>query len=184
MLTAGLHNSRGQVKSPHPVLKWSTWALMQAIPSFTVFEDRNVSNSGLRFGLQWQVTPISYSFNANKYVSKFNFFFIEPEKRFSGSFESFFEPEFATGEFKYAGIKRFMYKAGGRVVLPVAQRGEYLSFSLGAGYYNQQNNDGRNIGGVTYEAAVYSFFGMLGLKFNYNQNAPSKYNIGIYIKYF
>ncbi len=183
-MTAAAKSIPAQVKEPNPVLKWSSWAILQTIPSVTIFEDRNDANSRLRFGLEWQVTPISYSFNANKYVSNFNFFFIRPAKRFAGSVETFFEPEFATGDFKYAGIKRFMFKTGGRVVLPLAQRGEYLSFSLGAGYYNQRTDEGRNIGGATYEAGLYSFFGMLGLKFNYNQNAPSRYNVGIYIKYF
>ena len=77
-----------------------------------------------------------------------------------------------------------MFNTGARAIIPVFHSGEYLSFSLGTGYYQQKNNMDKIIDGITYEAAVYSFFGMLGLKFNYNINAPSKYSFGVYIKYF
>jgi len=173
-----------QIKSKNPVIKYGSWALLQAVPSPTFFEDRKDNNSKLKFGLEWQVIPVSYSFNTNKYLSKFNFFFIKPVKRFSGSVETFFEPAVVTGDFKYAGLKKFMFKAGARVVLPVTHRGEYLAVSLGSGYYRQTSIYDERIDGVTYEAAVYSFFGMLGLKFNYNQNAVSRYNFGLYFKYY
>jgi hypothetical protein len=173
-----------QLKSKNPLVKWGSWALLQAIPSPTYFEDRNESDSRLKFGLEWQVIPFSYSFNTNKYVSPVNFFFMKPSKRFSGSAEVFFEPSLVTGSFKYADLQKFMYKTGARIVLPVAQRGEYMAISFGAGYYSQKTNAGDIKGGVTYEAAVYSLFGMLGLKFNYNQNAPSRFNFGLYLKYY
>ena len=184
LILSGLTSTYSQLKSRNELLKWSTWAALQTVPSITFFEDRNENNSALKFGLQWQVIPFSYSFNANKYVSKLNFFFIQPVKRYSGSAELFFQPEYITGEFKYAGLKKFMFKSGARVVLPVFQKGEYLSFSLGAGYYNQRLVQNMNIDGITYEAAVYSFFGMLGLKLNYNQNAVSRYSFGLYFKYY
>jgi len=166
------------------VVKWTTWALLQALPTVSFFDDRNDNASRLKFGLEWQVTPLSYSFGTNKYVPRLNFFFINPVKRFSGSAELFYEPELVTGRFQYSGLQNFMFKTGGRVVIPVAQGGEYLSFSLGAGYYYQKQTNGNVVGGPTYECAVYSFFGMLGLKFDYNQNAVSRFNIGLYIKYY
>lgn len=173
-----------QLKDENPAIKWGSWALLQALPSPTFFEDRNESGSRLKFGFEWQVIPFSYSFNTNKYVSNFNFFHIKPSKRFSGSAEIFFEPSVILGNYKYADLKKFMYKTGARIVLPVAQRGEYFAFSLGAGYYSQKKNSGELVNGVTYEAAVYTLFGMAGLKFNYNQNAVSRYSIGLYIKYY
>lgn len=173
-----------QIKSKNPIIKYGTWVLLQAVPSPTYFEDRNSNNSKLKFGLEWQVIPVSYSFNSNKYLSKFNVFFINPVKRFSGSVETFFEPSVVIADFKHAELKKFMFKAGVRLVLPVAHRGEYLAVSLGTGYYRQTSIDDRKIDGVTYEAVVYSFFGMLGLKFNYNQNAVSRYNFGLYFKYY
>lgn len=177
-------SSNAQIKTRDPLLKWTTWAFLQAIPSPTYFEDRNGSNSRLKFGLEWQIIPFSYSFNMNKYVSQFNFFFINPVKRFTGSIESFFEPSITLGDFKYAALKKFMFKAGARVVLPVAEKGEYFAVSLGAGYYMQKKTNNEITDGITYEAGAYTLFGMLGLKFNYNQNAISRYNIGLYIKYY
>ena len=173
-----------QVKGLNPLLKWGSWALLQAIPSPSFFEDRNDTDSRLKFGLEWQVIPFSYSFNTNKYVSPVNFFFMKPSKRFSGSAELFFEPAYITGSFKYADLKKFMYKTGARIVLPIAQKGEYFAISFGAGYYSQKTNAGKLIDGVTYEGAIYTLFGMVGLKFNYNQNALSRYNFGLYVKYY
>ncbi len=184
LLFLSFNNVSSQVKSENGLLKWGTWALLQTIPSITYFEDRNENNNSYKFGLQWQVIPFSYSFNANKYLSRYNFFFILPVKRYAGSAELFFQPEYITGDFKYSDLKKFMYKSGVRAVFPISQKGEYLSFSLGAGYYNQRTNENKIIDGITYEAAIYSFFGMLGLKFNYNQNAASRLNFGLYIKYF
>jgi hypothetical protein len=173
-----------QLKDENPLVKWGSWALLQALPSPTFFEDRNNSEARFKFGLEWQVIPFSYSFNSNKYVSKFNFFHIKPSKRFSGSAELFFEPSIVTGSFKYADLKKFMYKAGARIVLPVAQRGEYFAISFGAGYYSQKKNNGELVDGITYEGVLYTLFGMAGLKFNYNQNAVSRFSIGLYLKYY
>jgi hypothetical protein len=166
------------------LLKWSSWALLQALPSITYFEDRNETSSSVKFGLEWQVIPLAYSFHTNKYISNFSAFYINPVKRFTGSAELFFEPAYVTGSFKYADMKKFSYKTGARVVIPAAQRGEYLAFSFGAGYYSQRTLNNILVDGLTYEAAVYSFFGMLGLKFNYNQKGISRYNISLYLKYY
>ena len=165
-------------------MKWTTWTLLQGIPSVTFFDDRNNDNSRLKFGLEWQVIPVSYSFNTNKYLSPLNFFYINPVKRFSGSLELYFQPELVPGGFKYADLNKFMFNTGTRAVFPLWQEGEYLSFSLGAGYSYQKSSAGDLKGGPTYEGAVYFFFGILGLKFNYNQKSASGYNFGIYFKYY
>ncbi len=173
----------GQLKNESFPLKAGSWLLFQAIPSPGFYEDRNESSNGVKFGLEWQVIPLSYSWSANKYVSKLSFFYIKPVKRFSGSAEIFFEPVVIPGGFKNNELNKFMFKTGGRIVLPVFHGGEYLSVSVGAGYY-EQRAPLENFKGITYEAAIYSFFGMAGLKFNYNQNALSRYSIGLYIKYY
>ena len=177
------HSSYSQLKDENAALKWGSWALLQTIPSPVFFDDRNDLSAGVKFGLQWHVVPVSYSFNSNKYVSPFNFFYLKPVNRFSGSVETFFEPSLIPGGFRNNSLKKFMYNAGARIVLPVFHKGEYLAVSLGAGYYNQQSFE-RKYDGVTYEAGVYSFFGMLGLKFQYNQKGLSRYNVGFYIKYY
>ncbi len=173
-----------QVKEENQLLKWTSWALLQTIPSPVLAEDKNGTHSSLKFGLEWQMIPLSYSFGASELVSPLSSFFIRPVKRFSGSAETFFEPSITIGDYKYAELKKFSYKTGVRLVLPLAQKGEYLAFSLGTGYYSQKRITGELIDGVTYEAGLYTMFGMLGLKFNYNQNADSRYNITFYIKYY
>lgn len=172
------------MKTANEFWKWTSWTLLQGIPSVTIYDDRNDENSRLKLGLQWQVIPVSYSFNANKYVSPLNFFYINPVKRFSGSVELYFQPELVPGGFKYAKLHKFMFNTGARAVFPLWQEGEYLSFSLGAGYSYQKSAAGELKGGPAYEVAVYFFFGMLGVRFNYNQNSPSRYNFGIYFKYY
>lgn len=173
-----------QIREENAILKWGTWVILQAIPSPLLSEDKNEQNSGLKFGLEWQIIPVSYSFNSNKYVSKLSFFCIRPVKRFSGSAELFIEPSVITGNYKYSNLGKFSYKSGCRVVFPIAQRGEYLAVSIGAGYYGQKSHEGVIVDGLTYEAGVYSFYGMLGLKFSYNHKSPSRYNFGLYFKYY
>lgn len=182
------NNVQSQLKNENFALKWGSWLLLQTIPSPGIYEDRmelpgENYQSGIKFGLSWQVTPIAYSWNSNRYVSKFSFFHIKPVKRFSGSGEVFFEPVLIPGGFKNNSLNRFMYKTGARFVFPVFHGGEYLSVSLGGGYSLQQT-DFKKYSGITYEAGVYSFFGMIGIKFNYNQNSVSRYNISLYIKYY
>ncbi len=128
--------------------------------------------------------PLSYSFKVNKYVSNLSFFYIKPIKKFSGSAEIFFQPSLIVGKYKYSELKKFSYKTGIRLVLPVAQNGEYLAVSVGAGYFSQKTESGILREGITFEAGIFSFYGMLGLKFNYNQNGISRYNMGIYFKYY
>lgn len=172
-----------QLKEENLLLKYGSWALLQCIPSPVFYDDSNEEKAKLKFGLQWHVVPVSYSFNTNKYVSPLNFLFIKPNKRFSGSIETYFEPSFIPGGFRNNNLKKFMYNAGVRLVLPVFHKGEYLAVSAGGGYYNQQSEE-KKYEGITYEAGIYSFFGMLGLKFQYNTNGLSRYNIGLYIKYY
>lgn len=176
--------SKGQVKENNDFWKWTTWTILQTVPSITYYEDRNENTANLKFGLQWQVIPLSYSFYTNKYVSPLSAFFIRPSKRFSGSAELYFQPEYIPGSFKNADLKKFMFKSGARIIIPAAHSGEYLAFSIGGGYYRQTSNTGKVADGITYESVVYLFYGMLGLKFNYNQNAISRFNFGLYFKYY
>ena len=175
--------SFAQLKEKNSVVKWGSWLLLQAIPSPNFYEDKGNNNKSLRFGLEWQVIPLSYSWSANKYVSKGSFFKITPVKRFSGSAEVYFEPVLIPGGFKNNTLNKFHFKTGARFVLPVFHGGEYLAVSLGGGYY-RQSTPIEKYEGMNYEAAVYSFYGMLGVKFNYSQNALSRDSFGIYIKYY
>ncbi len=176
-------SSFAQLKDENIAIKWGSWLLLQAIPSPNFYEDSGNNNKSLRFGLEWQVIPISFSWSANKYVSKLSVFKIPPVKRFSGSVETYFEPVFVPGGFKNNNLAKFHFKAGARIILPVFHGGEYMAVSFGAGYY-RQNALNEKYEGINYEASVYTLYGMLGLKFNYNQNAINRYSFGLYIKYY
>lgn len=173
-----------QIRDYNPILKWGSWALLQAIPSPTYFEDRINEKSRLKFGLEWQIIPLSYSFQVNKYISNFSYFYLKPVKRFTGSAEVFFQPSLIIGNYRYSNQKKFTYKTGVRLVLPVAQNGEYMALSAGVGYFSQKTENGTLRDGITYEAGIYTLSGMLGLKFNYNQNGLTRYSFGLYFKYY
>jgi hypothetical protein len=173
-----------QLKSATVPVKWISWTLLQGLPSPGYYADNDGMNKSLRFTLSWQVIPLSYSFSSNKYLTNWSFFYIKPVKRFSGSAEMFFEPTVATGDYKYSRLRRFQWNSGARVVIPLVQRGEYLCFSLGLAYYNQKSLNGELNHGISYEAGIYSFFGMSGLKFNYYSGSSSRYSLKLYLKYY
>jgi len=173
-----------QAEREKPFIKYTSWAAMQLLPSPVFFEDKGNGKSGTEFGFEWQVTPLSYTFSTNKYLNHFSVLMIKPVKKFTGSAELFFTPQYALNSFDYSKMQRYMYNTGARIYFPVAQGGEYLSLSLGAGYYSQKNEDNSKVDGIMYEAGIYSVFGMFGIKFAYKQNAVSKYNIGFYLKYY
>lgn len=177
-------NAHPQAEHEKPFIKYTSWAVMQLLPSPIFFEDKGNGNSGTEFGFEWQVTPLSYTFIPNKYLNHFSTLIIKPVKKFTGSAELFFTPQYALSSFDYSKTQRYMYNTGARVYFPLAQGGEYLSFSLGAGYYSQKNEFNSKVDGIMYEAGIYSVFGMFGLKFAYKQNAVSKFNIGFYLKYY
>lgn len=186
LITALLFSSaaNAQAERENALIKYPSWAVMQMIPSPVFFEDNGNGRHGTEFGFEWQVTPLSYTFNPNKYLGHFSVLMVKPVKKFTGSAEIFFTPQFVTGSFDNTKAQRYMYNAGARVYFPIAQGGEYLSFSLGAGYYSQKNEFNSKVDGIMYEAGLYSVFGMFGIKFAYKQNALSKYNVGFYIKYY
>jgi hypothetical protein len=177
-------NANAQAEREKPLLKYTSWAVLQLLPSPVFFDDNGNGNHGTEFGFEWQVTPLSYTFNPNKYLNHFSTLIIKPVKKFTGSAEIFFTPQYALSSFDNSRMQRYMYNTGARVYLPLIQGGEYLGISLGGGYYSQKNEHSGKVDGVMYEAGIYSVFGMFGLKFAYKQNAISKYNLGFYLKYY
>ncbi|MCB0721307.1 MAG: hypothetical protein KDC42_03290 [Ignavibacteriae bacterium] len=157
---------------------------MQLIPSPVFFQDQNEDNARVIFGLRWQVTPINIAFKTNKYVSPVQFFMINPVRRFTGSVEMFVQPEWTTTGFRYSNLNRFGISIGSRVILPIQGEGENLSASIGGKYNYREDfySDKNSYLGV--ETGLYFFYGLMGVQFNYNFDSKTKYNIGLYIKYF
>jgi hypothetical protein len=164
--------------------EYLTWSLLQIIPSPVFFQDAGNNNARIQFGLRWQVIPLNVSFRSNKYISPFQFFKINPVRKFTGSMELFVQPEWATAGFKYSNLGRFGLSAGSRIIIPVSGDGENLSASIGGKYNYRKDLVGVNNGYFGIEAGVYAIYGVLGLQLNYNFDKRSRYSFGVYFKYF
>ena len=161
-----------------------SWTVLQVVPSPVFIQDANENNARVQFALRWQVTPLSISFRSNKYVSPFQFFKINPVHRFTGSMEFFVQPEWTTSSFKYSNFARFGLGAGSRILIPLKGDGETSVFSLGAKYNYRKDFISGNNGFWGIEAGIYAVYGVLGLQFNYNFDKRSRFNAGIFFKYF
>jgi len=164
--------------------KYINWSLLQLIPSPVFVNDANKDNARIQLGLQWQIIPLSYSFRANKFVSPFQSFMINPVRRFTGSAELFVQPEIVTSDFKYSGFKNFALNTGARFIIPVQELGENISASVGAKYSFRKNDITGDSGYPGLETGVYFFGGMIGFQFVKNFNTNNKYSAALYLKYF
>lgn len=162
-----------------------SWILMQLLPSPVWLDDRNqqTGSSSLNFAFRWQITPINISFSTNKYVSPVQFFFVNPMRRYTGSVEFFIQPELATATMSNSGYNKTGLGIGSRINIPVKNYGEHLYVSLGGKYNFRKSNIENKNGYYGIEGGVYALFGILGFQFNYNFDKNSKYNFGLYIKY-
>lgn len=145
-----LSSAHAESKHPAPTVPW---AITQLVPSPGAAWDSN----GHGLSLRWQLTPFLYSWGVHRNAPlKVRFFVVEPSYRNTGSFETFVSPEWLRDG------HRFALRAGLRTYLPVAQRGEALSLSLGSGIWQQ----GREVGPML-EAGAYVLFGVLGGQLSY-----------------
>lgn len=163
--------------------KYLTWGVLQLVPSPVIYQDANTDNARVQFGLRWHVTPLSISFRTNKYTTPFQFFMVNPVRRFTGSAEIFVQPEWQVTS-KYSGYDKFSVSAGGRIVFPIKGDGEIFSGSIGAKYTARKNSIDDSNGYYGIEAGFYVLFGLVGIQANYNFNDKSRYNVGLYFKYF
>lgn len=163
---------------------YTSWGLMQLVPSPVIFQDRNTDYSKVQLGLRWQIIPINISFRSNKYTSAIQFFKINPVRRFTGSMDIFLQPEWIVTGMKYSGLSRFGISAGSRILFPVKGDGEKISVSLGAKYTHRKDDLTNKHGYWSIESGVYFIFSFIGFQFSYNFDERSRYNLGMYIKYF
>jgi hypothetical protein len=138
------------------------WLAFQAVPSpeIVVGRQRRIEANGeidrgpsTAFGLRWQFTPLLWSFGVHRSQSRWRTFVVDPLARQSGSLE-------LSGTFEYIGgfVDRLLVRPGLRIYLPLAQKGEYLSTSLGTSVYSY---DGLR---VAYDVGIYVLSGILGLQ--------------------
>ncbi len=164
--------------------EYLSWSLLQTIPSPVLFQDSNGKDAHVLFGLRWQIVPVNISFRTNKFISPFQFFKINPVRKFTGSIELFVQPELTTSEFRYADLSKFGISTGSRITIPVLGDGQNVSVSLGGKYNYRKDFSGGNDHYFGIETGVYIIYGILGVQFDYNFDKRTKYNIGFYFKYF
>lgn len=183
VLTA-LGELHSQDDDPGVIFEYGTWALMQTVPSPVFVYDGNESASRLQFALRWNISPLNYSFNSNPLVSPLQFFKVNPVRRYGGSAEMIVMPEWATGPFRYSDQDRFALAAGLRFYVPAIENGEYLAFSFGGKYRSFKDKSGGSDDCYSAELGTYTLWGTLGFQFSYNFGSQSKYDFGIWLKYY
>lgn len=147
-----------------PVSRWLTpsWLLLQAIPSpeLAFGRHRTITATGAvekdsspSFGLRWQLTPVLWSFGVHPSQSRWRTFVVDPIARHSGSLELSTSAEYIAGH-----VDRLIVRPGLRAYLPLVQKGEYLSMSLGTSAYSYAGLR------VAYDVGAYFIGGLVGLQ--------------------
>lgn len=144
---------------PYPTLPWLAFQFLPS-PELAFGKTKVVDVSGrvddsLRtaFGLRWQLSPLVWSFGVHRSQSRWRYFVVDPFARHSGSIELSTSFEWIGGHFD--GL---IARPGVRVYLPLLEKGEKLSGSLGTSVYGA---DGLR---VAYDAGLYVLNGFFGLQ--------------------
>lgn len=150
------------------------WLVAQLAPSPEVAYGGAVA----RFGVRWQLTPLLYSFGINRRLSPWRVAVVEPLVRQSGSVELFLSPEYLVqGKSVWDG---WLWRAGIRTYVPVVERGDYLSFSVGASCYEFEGRVG-----ASYEVGAYVLFGIVGAQFTWSpRSGPAQTIATLRLRYF
>lgn len=134
----------------HPRLR-GAWLLLQAVPS----PGLAWGERGFHGTMTWQLTPLLYSWGMDKRLSPWRLFIVEPLVRQSGSIELFVSPEYLG---RGGAERNYGFRAGLRSYFPLTERGDGLSFSIGASAHWFLNEPG-----ASFDAGIYTLFGALGL---------------------
>ena len=145
---------------PYPT---GPWLLLQLLPSPEVAVGRvhepnatgtTDAKTEAAFGLRWQVTPLLWSWGTNRRVSRWRTFVVDPLARHAGSLELT-----GTVEYFFGTVDRAIVRPGVRAYFPIAQRGEYLSVSLGTSTYAYDEKMR-----VAYDVGAYVLWGLFGVQ--------------------
>lgn len=157
-------------KRPRPTL---VWAATQLLPSVGIA----AGDGGASFDLRWQVTPVSYSFGVNHRVSPWRFLVVDPFARYAGSVELYVQPDLL-----FANGTEASLRPGLRAYVPLRERGESLSASLGIA---DQRIGGDNA--LAVEAGMYIAFGVVGVQASYApvpSRSPATVILTLSLRYF
>jgi hypothetical protein len=105
-----------------------SWLIMQAVPSlsWTSFPMKT------HFALEWEATPILYSFGMNRLDPRWHFFFASQPERFAGSIEFNVSAQLYMSK---VGTSHWGFSGQLLAHLPLVERGEHLGLNLGAARY-------------------------------------------------
>ena len=151
---------------PHPT--WA-WLATQLAPSS---EWQFGEDDG--FALQWQVTPVSYSWSIDRRLNRLRTLVVEPYARYGGAVELF-----GGGGLRLSGDVHGLFRTGVRSYWPLVGHGEYLSFSMGAAYQRWGKHNQ-----AAFEAGFYVLFGIVGLQASYLPVGPTRASLTIRLRYF
>jgi hypothetical protein len=106
----------------------TTWVILQTVPSLTW----TAFPAQTHFALEWEATPVLYSFGMTRLDPPFHFFLVNQPERFAGSLELNVSAQFYTSK-----IGTFRWGFSGQLLahLPLVQKGEYLGFNAGVARY-------------------------------------------------
>jgi hypothetical protein len=165
-------------------IHWLSWTAFQAVPSPTFTIDNGQGRHGTVLSFRWQITPISYSWSANELVSPVSILKVNPVRRHGGSVELDLQPEIGTKDFANAGLKRSSLAIGSRAFLPLAEYGEYLSFSVGARYVFRSSLAGANANTIAGEIGLYTLFGLIGVQLGIGSDPAARYSLSFSLRYY
>ncbi|MBX3228041.1 MAG: hypothetical protein KIT84_27550 [Labilithrix sp.] len=144
---------------PYPSFAWILFQLLPS-PELAFGHTKNVDVDGnadervrTAFGLRWQLTPVLWSFGVHRSQPRWRFFVVDPFARHAGSVELSASLEYIGGH-----VDALVARPGVRVYLPVLERGERLSVSLGTSVYDAHGFR------VAYDVGAYVLNGFLGLQ--------------------
>ncbi len=145
--------------TPYPTLGWALFQLVPS-PELAIGRQRRIAPTGevdesptTAFGLRWQLTPVLWSFGVHRKQPRWRYFVVDPFARVSGSLELSTSIEYIGGH-----VDRVLVRPGVRAYLPLAQKGEYLSMSLGTSVYSYEGLR------VAYDVGAYLLAGVLGFQ--------------------
>ena len=107
----------------------NSWLIMQAVPSvsWTCFPTQT------HFSLEWEATPVLYSWGMTKLDPPLHFFFVTQPERFAGSAELNISTQLYPNK---VGSSHWGFSEQLLAHLPLVEHGEYLGLNLGAARYN------------------------------------------------
>ncbi len=150
------------------------WVGMQLVPG----PGLALGEQGAKLRLQWQLSPVLYSFGLDPRLSPWRSFIAEPIVRHSGSIEMVVMPQYLGASSPFA--QRWGASLGLRGTYGLVERGDYLSVGVGAGLLRLSGE-----WSPEYELGLYTLFGGLGFVVQHAPNIPqARWTAGVRLRFF